>query len=101
VILAIWRLTAVCAKLLPMREEPVLNKTSVNTKRTPCIDAPAPILALPATCQKMFFACTPPDKSTFLFVARVRIPVVCTMKTSSVPPSKVMSELMSIFFVKV
>jgi hypothetical protein len=43
VIVAIWKLTGVCEKIPPTREEPVTKW--VKTKIMPCIDAPAPITA--------------------------------------------------------
>jgi hypothetical protein len=43
VIFAIPRVTAVCARTLPTREEPVMKSSFVLAKRMPCIDASVPI----------------------------------------------------------
>ena len=42
VIVAIWRSARVCAKMRPLREDPVLKITSVLTKRMPSMWAPTP-----------------------------------------------------------
>ncbi len=58
-IVAFWRLHAVCVRTRPEREDPVMNVTSVKTKRIPSRCAPAPTSTLPEICQKMFFASAP------------------------------------------
>jgi hypothetical protein len=94
VIVAVWRLTAVCDRTLPTRDEPVMKSTFSEAKRIPCIDAPALITVVVLTDQKMFFACAQPDRSTCVFAACVRVVAICMMKTSFASPSKVMSEVM-------
>jgi hypothetical protein len=94
VIVAFWRLAAFCDRTLPTREEPVLKSTFSKAKRMPCIEAPAPIAAVVPTRQKMFFACAQPERNTCVFAACVRVLDICMIKTSSGPPSKVMSEVM-------
>jgi hypothetical protein len=68
-IVAFCRLHAVCAKIRPFNEDSVKKLAAVLTKRMPSICAPEPTVTSPATCQKMFFACAEPDRSTFVFAA--------------------------------
>ena len=90
VIVALWRVHAVCAKTRPFREEPVLNTAAVLTNMMPSTCDVVPTSTSPATCQTMFLACAP-SRSMFTAEATITEPVVCTIKTSFSSPWKVMS----------
>jgi len=49
---------------------------------------------LPATCQKMFFACAPPISVTFFAAASARSLLVWKTQTSFAPPEMVRSVAM-------
>jgi hypothetical protein len=54
VIVAWWRLHAVCVKTRrPVREAPVKKSALILAKMMPCMVTPAPTSTWPATCQKM------------------------------------------------
>jgi len=100
-IVAICRAHSVCAKTRPVSEEPVANTTLVLARSMPCMTPFAPTETVSATCQKIFLACAPPNRITFVPANCTSVPVVCKMKTSSAPPLKVMSEPMLMSVVKV
>jgi len=64
VMVAVSRVTAVCAKMRPLSEEPVLNIARVFTKKMPSRCEVVPASTNPATCQKMLDASAPPARRT-------------------------------------
>jgi hypothetical protein len=88
---AFWRVTSVCVKIRPFKEEPVVNMTAALTKRMPSICEPVPIVMDSAIDQKIFFASAPPLRTTLMFAACVTFFDVWMMKISSAVPLKMRS----------
>ena len=65
----------VCARILPFMVALVSRVTAVLQSRMPSKCELAPKLAVPATCQKTFFASAPPLSVTCFAAVRLRFPV--------------------------
>ena len=85
------RVTAVCARTRPLREEPALKVATVFTKKTPSRCEVVPASTNPATCQKMFDARAPPLRRTRAPPPTTTSPATLKMKTSEEEPRMVMS----------
>jgi len=84
------RVTAVWAKMRPLREEPVLKTTWVFTRKTPSRWDVVPASTYPATCQKTLEAKAPPVRRTCAPLPTMTLPVVLKMKMSEADPLMVM-----------
>jgi len=84
------RVTAVCTKTRPLREEPVPKAQLVFTSKIPSRCEVVPASTYPATCQKMFEARAPPLRRTRAPLPTMTLPVTLKMKTSEEEPLMVM-----------
>ena len=91
VMVVLTRVTAVCARTRPLREEPALKVATVFTKKTPSRCEVVPASTNPATCQKMFDARAPPLRRTRAPPPTTTSPATLKMKTSEEEPRMVMS----------
>src|ERR1035437_7712414 len=71
-----WGVTAVCASALPFSTAPVCNAMFFKSKMFPLNVEVVPRVVVPATCQKMFLACAPPARMTFVAELILRVPAI-------------------------
>ena len=90
VMVALSRVTAVCAKMRPLIDEPPLKTARVFTRRIPSRCALVPTSTYPATCQKMLEAKAPPLRRTRAPPPTRTSPATLKMKTSDEEPLMVM-----------
>jgi hypothetical protein len=89
------RVTAVCARMCPLREAPVFITTAVAHRMVPSKWAPVPMVVCPATCQKTLAACAPPVRRMDVLLPITRFWAIWKIQTSLGFPWSVTSALMS------
>jgi len=90
IMVAVSRVTAVCAKMRPLREEPAAKTARVLTRRTPSMCELILTSTYPATCQKMLAARAPPLRRTRAPSPTRTSRTTLKMKTSEEEPLMVM-----------
>ena len=81
------RVTSVCANPRPLSEAPAVVVIAVLHKMMPSACASAPIVATPATCQKMLLALAPFWRTTFESAMKLSPSAICMIHTVSSSPS--------------
>ena len=85
--------TAVCANARPVNVAPVFIAINVLSRIIPLKTEPVLRVVVPATCQKIFFACAPPVRITFLPELISRVPGIWNIHTAFEFPDKVTSDV--------